>query len=164
MTWRPPVIRACLIVKRTERAVGRSLRLSCRHPLATRRAESMVWCRARRSADAGGRWVSLMSARAHRRARGFTNVNEGGKPPDAGLIPRRPSIVKAAGCICGIWPVETQATGMSVYPHSLGRANGYRLYQPSARSAISLICFAISSGERMKSMQPLSIALCGISG
>ena len=164
MTWRPPVTRACLIVKRTERAVGRSLRLSCRHPLATRRAESMVWCRARRSADAGGRWVSLMSARAHRRARGFTNVNEGGKPPDAGLIPRRPSIVKAAGCICGIWPVETQATGMSVYPHSLGRANGYRLYQPSARSAISLICFAISSGERMKSMQPLSIALCGISG
>ena len=37
-------------------------------------------------------------------------------------------------------------------------------YQPSARSAISRICFAISSGERMKSMQPLSIALCGISG
>ena len=127
MTWRPPVTRACLIVKRTEGAVGRLLRLSCRHPLATGRAESMVWCRARRSADAGGRWVSLMSARAHRRARGFTNVNEGGKPPDAGLIPRRPSIVKAAGCICGIWPVQTQATGMSVNPHSLGRANGYRL-------------------------------------
>lgn len=37
-------------------------------------------------------------------------------------------------------------------------------YQTSAWPAISRICFAISSGERMKSRQPLSIALCGMSG
>ena len=52
---------------------------------------------------------------------------KGGKQSGASLIPRQPSIVKAAGCICGIWPVETHATGMSVNPHSFGRANGYRL-------------------------------------
>lgn len=75
-----------------------------------------------------------MSARADQPGRDFTNVSEGGNPPDAGLIPRRPSIVKAAGCVCGIWPVQTQATGMSVNPHSLGRANGYRL------QAVSTVC------------------------
>ena len=68
-----------------------------------------------------------MSAKAHQRERGFTNGSEGGKQADAGLIPRQPIIVKAAGCICGILPVQTQATGMSVNPHISRRANGYRL-------------------------------------
>ena len=56
-----------------------------------------------------------------------------------------------------------------IRPAPLGRLREtkrlpHRPYQPFTWSAISLIRFAISSGERMKSMQPLSIALCGISG